>query len=150
LGKVKLGRRLVSFFERLGDGIRSIGFTRVLLGALLISAAMFTLQAASLWLLARAYGLEVSFAVGAAVFFITLFGTAVPVAPASIGTYQFFCVVALTLFGVERTAASGFSIVAYAILNVPLVVLGFFALSRCGMTLAAIKEKVRAAKAKVS
>jgi len=143
----KLGRRLSSVLERLGEGFRSIGFKGGLLSAFLITLTMFTLQAASLWFLMRAYGLQVPFGVGAGVFFITLFGTALPIAPAGVGTSQFFCVVGLTLLGVDRTAAAGFSIVSYVILNLPLLAIGLFALSRCGMTLAAVKEKLRAQRA---
>ncbi|HVP89905.1 MAG TPA: lysylphosphatidylglycerol synthase transmembrane domain-containing protein [Terriglobales bacterium] len=141
-GKVRI--KLSSLIERLGDGFRSIGFTRGLLGAFVISLLMYALQATSLWLLMMAYGLRLPFQAAVAVFFITLFGTAVPVAPAGIGTYQFFCVVALTLLGVGRTDAAGFSIVAYIFLNLPLLAVCLFALSKCGMTLASIKEKLRA------
>ena len=146
--KGKLGRSLSSVLERLGDGFRSIGFTRGLFGAFLISLLMFVLQATSLWLLMAAYGLRASFAVGAAVYFITLFGTAVPVAPAGLGTFQFFCVVGLALFNIDKTVAAGFSIVAYVILNIPLLAVCLFALSRCGMSLAAIKDKIKAYRAR--
>jgi uncharacterized protein (TIRG00374 family) len=144
----RLGRGLSRLLERLGDGFRSIGFTRRLLGAFLISLLVFALQVASLWLLMRAYGLRLSFGIGAAVFFITLFGTALPIAPAGIGTYQFFCVIGLTLCGVGKAQAAGFSLVAYVVLNAPLLAIGLFALSKCGMTLTAIKEKLRAQRAK--
>ncbi len=145
----RLGRRLVSVLERLRGGFRSIGLKRWTLGAFLISALMFTLQATALWFLTKAYGLEISFWVAFAVFFITLFGTAVPVAPAGIGTYQFFCVVGLTLLGVGKTTAAGFSIVSYVLLNVPILALALFSLSKCGMGMASIKEKVRIQKARM-
>ena len=145
-GKGGLRRRLASVSARLGEGFRSIGFSRGLAGAFFVSLAMFGLQALALWFLMRAYGLGLPFPVAVAVFFITLFGTAVPVAPAGIGTYQFFCVVALTLLGVDRTAAAGFSIVAYIFLNLPLLAVCLFALSRCGMTLSSIKERIGALK----
>jgi uncharacterized protein (TIRG00374 family) len=144
----RLGRRVASVLERLRDGFRSIGVTRWTLAAFLISLLMFTMQATALWFLTKAYGLELSYWVAVAVFFITLFGTAVPVAPAGIGTFQFFCVVGLTLLGVEKTTAAGFSIVSYVLLNVPILALALFSLSKCGMTMASIKEKIRIQKTK--
>ena len=77
------------------------------------------------------------------VFLIVHLGTMVPSAPSNIGTYQFFCVAALTLFGVGKTEAAGFSLVAFAILTLPALVIGFIALARTGMTLASIKETVK-------
>jgi hypothetical protein len=69
-------------------------------------------------------------------------GTAIPNAPANVGTYQFFCVVGLTLFGVEKTLATGFSVVVFLLLTVPLWIIGFFALSRSGMTLSTIRNEI--------
>jgi hypothetical protein len=91
----------------------------------------------------KAYGLNLPFWVGAAVFLIVHFGTALPNAPANVGTYQLFCVLGLTLFRVEKTTAAGFSIAVFVLLTVPLWAIGFFALGHSGMTLTTIKAKIR-------
>jgi uncharacterized protein (TIRG00374 family) len=136
-------RELKSLLERLGDGFRSIGLSRNFFLAFFVSLFFFVFQAFSFWFITKAYGLHFSFWVGAAILFIIIFGTALPNVPANIGTYQFFCVVGLTLFGVEKTAAAGFSIVAFALLTLPPLAIGFFALARSRMTLASIKEKIK-------
>ncbi len=91
-----------------------------------------------------AYGLSTPFWVGAVVFLIVHLGTAVPNAPANVGTYQFFCVIGLTMFGIEKTLATGFSVVVFVLLTIPLWVIGFFALSRSGTTLYTIRSEVNA------
>jgi glycosyltransferase 2 family protein len=136
-------RELKSLLERLGDGFRSIGLSRNFFLAFFVSLFFFVFQAFSFWFITKAYGLHFSFWVGAAILFIIIFGTALPNIPANIGTYQFFSVVGLTLFGVGKTAAAGFSIVAFAFLTLPPLAIGFFALARSGMTLASIKEKIK-------
>ena len=60
------------------------------------------------------------FATGLAVFIIVHLGTLVPGAPANVGSYQFFTVLGLTLFGVEKAAAAGFSFVVFTVLTAPL------------------------------
>ena len=70
-------------------------------------------------------------------------GTIVPSAPANVGTYQFFCILGLMLFGVGKTAATAISMVAFVILTLPLWALGLFAVSRCGMTLASLLGEIR-------
>jgi hypothetical protein len=69
-------------------------------------------------------------------------GTAIPGAPANAGSYPFFPVVGLTLFGVEKTRAAGFSVVVFVLLTVPLWVIGFFAIGRSGITVFAIRNQV--------
>ena len=83
----------------------------------------------------RAYGLDFSFLEGAAVLVIVTLGTTIPSAPANIGTYQFACVVGLTLLGVDKTTASGFSVVAFVILTIPLLAIGAVAFGRSGASI---------------
>jgi hypothetical protein len=60
-----------------------------------------------------------------------------------VGSYQFFCVLGLTIFEVEKTRATGFSIFAFLALTIPLAFLGFAALLRSGMSLRTMREKVK-------
>jgi uncharacterized protein (TIRG00374 family) len=131
------------FVGRLASGLRSIGLSRLFYGALAVSILMLGLQALSFWLIMWAYGLRLSFWIGAVVFLVVHLGTALPNAPANVGTYQFFCVVGLALFGVDKTLATGFSLVVFFLLTVPLWVLGFLALARSGMTLSTIRDEIK-------
>lgn len=99
---------------------------------LLWSLVLLTLQALAFWLVMRAAGLHLSLAVGVAVFLIVHLGTAIPNAPANIGSYQFFTVIGLTLFGVEKSLATGFSLVVFVLLTLPLLLLGSLAMATCG------------------
>jgi hypothetical protein len=63
-----------------------------------------------------------------------LLGTVIPLAPGNLGAHQFSTVLALSLFGVPRTEAAGFSIVVFTILTAPLMVIGFFACMSAGVT----------------
>jgi uncharacterized membrane protein YbhN (UPF0104 family) len=120
---------------RLRVELRSIGRTRGAPPAFALTLAQLLLQALSFWLVMRAYGLRLAPAAGAAVFLIVHLGTVVPGAPANVGTYQFFIVLGLTLFGMNKPAAAGFSLVVFTILTVPLWAIGFWALGRSGVTL---------------
>jgi hypothetical protein len=97
------------------------------------------LQADTFWLIMCAYGLRLSFSIGALVFMIVQLGTAIPNAPANIGSYQFFTVVGLTLFGIGKTQAAGFSLVVFALLTAPIWALGLLALAKSGATLYSLR-----------
>jgi uncharacterized protein (TIRG00374 family) len=137
LGSVK------STIGRIGEGLLQIGTFRRLFLPAIISLGIPGFQALSFWLVMQAYHLRLPFLAGAAAYWIVRFGTSIPNAPANVGSYQFFTVLALGLFGADKTAATGFSIVVFLILTLPLWALGLLALSRSGLTLAAIRADLR-------
>ena len=135
-------RRAGSVVTDLARGLKAIGLSRPFYLATIVSLFMLGLQAVSFWLVMWAYGLPLSLWLGAVVFLIVHLGTALPNAPANVGTYQFFTVVGLTLFGVDKTLATGFSVVVFVLLTFPLWILGFVALSQSGMTLLTIRKEI--------
>ena len=110
--------------------------------AFVLSLALLLLQGTSFWFVMLAYGLHQPFAAGIVVFLIVHLGTALPSAPANIGTYQFFTVLGLTLLGVDKTSAAGFSLVVFALLSAPLWALGFWAFGRSGLTLLGMRAEL--------
>jgi len=136
-------RLLSDFIRRLTAGISDIGASPALYFALLTTALILTFEIFAFWFVMRAYGLHVSVWAGAAVFLIVHLGTAIPNAPSNVGTFQFFTVLGLTLFGIDKTAATGFSVVVFLVLTIPLWLIGFWAISRTGLTLGQIRNEMR-------
>lgn len=84
------------------------------------------------WALMASCGILLSLGVAAAVMLIVRVGTAIPTTPGSIGPYQLFCVLGLGLFGVSKTAAVAFSVMAFAAITFPLLIGGAVAFLRAG------------------
>jgi glycosyltransferase 2 family protein len=135
LGKHRLGGRF--------RGLQAIGTGRTLAVAGALSFAFLAFQVVSFWLIMESYHLRLPLSAGAAVYLIVRLGTALPNAPANVGSYQFFTVLGLSLFGIEKTQATGFSVVVFILLTLPLWALGLVALSRTGMTLSMIRSDIR-------
>ena len=135
-------RWLYSLLGHLSDGIRKMGTSRSFYLAFGVSLIFLLTQALALWLVMWAYGLPLSFWAGLVVLLVIHLGTAIPNAPANLGTYQFFCIVGLTLFGIDKTRATGFAFVVFVVLTVPLWAIGFWALTSAGMTLAVIRTEI--------
>jgi uncharacterized protein (TIRG00374 family) len=131
----KMRQWISSNWRNFAVSLQQVSLSRVFYLAFGVSFFVIFLQALSFWLIMWAYGLQLSLWVGVAVFIIVSLGTAIPNAPANVGSYQFFTVLALSLFGVEKTAATGFSVVSFILLTVPLWLLGFLAITRNGMSL---------------
>ncbi|MGB8658605.1 MAG: lysylphosphatidylglycerol synthase transmembrane domain-containing protein [Candidatus Zixiibacteriota bacterium] len=133
---------LSSLIENLAGGIRNIGVSRYLFMAFFASSLILVFQIFSFWLVMWSYGLRLSLWIGAAVLLIEHLGTTIPNAPSNLGTYQFFVVVGLTLFGVDKTTATGFSVVVFIVLTVPLWAIGLLAVGRSGMTFKEIRGEI--------
>lgn len=133
---------LSSVVSHLARGLCEIGVSRSLHFAVALSAAMLACQALAIWFIMLAFGLKLGVLAGAVVVLIVRLGTAIPNAPANVGSFQFFTVLALGLFGVDKAVAAAFSIVDFFILTAPLWIVGLFALSRTGMGLRDIRAQV--------
>lgn len=131
-----------SFIAIVASGFREIAVSRQLWFAIPISLLMLGLQCLAFWMVMLGYGFNFSFWIGATVFLVVHLGTAIPNAPANLGSYQFFTVVGLTLFGVDKAVATGFSIVVFLVMTIPLWLIGFFALARTGMSLASVRAEL--------
>jgi uncharacterized membrane protein YbhN (UPF0104 family) len=109
-------------------------------------AAVFTsllipgCQVLGLWAMMRSYGLPLSFLGAVVVLLVINLGVSLPNAPANVGSYQFFCVLGLGVFDVEKTTAAGFSFFAFLALTIPFIFLGFAALLRSGLSLRSMRE----------
>jgi uncharacterized membrane protein YbhN (UPF0104 family) len=97
------------------------------------------MQSMAFWFVMKAYALPLNFWVGAAVFLIVRLGTAIPNAPANVGTFQFFVVAGLVFFGLDKATAAAFSIAVFMILTIPSWLIGSIALSRTGLTLTEVR-----------
>ena len=110
--------------------------------AVLLSLLMPFCQVLGLWAVMVAYSLNLPFLAAVVVVLIINLGVSLPNAPANVGSYQFFCVLGLSVFQVEKTTATGFSIFAFLVLTLPLFLLGFAALVRSGLSLHSMREKI--------
>jgi uncharacterized membrane protein YbhN (UPF0104 family) len=128
------------FIGRLLLGVGEIGVSGAALAAL-VSFGLPLLQTAAFWFVMQAAHLHLPFAAAAAVFVIVRLGTALPNAPANVGSFQFFTVLGLQLFGVEKAAAAAFSVSVFLVLTLPLWALGLWAILRCGVSLTELRGR---------
>lgn len=149
--EVKLGNKPESEEPRTGIrgklvdallALHTIGTAPSFYSAVMTSLLMPFCQILALWALMRSYHMHLPFVAAVVVLLIINLGVSLPNAPANIGSYQLFCVLGLSVFDVDSTTRTGFSIFAFLALTLPLVFLGFAALLRSGLSLHTMREKV--------
>ena len=128
--------------DKMAGGIRDIGKSRFFYSSFTVSLFLLVGQLLAYWLVMLAYGLRLSFWHGAVIFLIVHIGTAIPSAPSNVGTYQFFTVVGLTIFGIDKTLATSFSVVVFLILTIPLWAIGLLAFGRLGLSLKKVQTEI--------
>lgn len=121
------------------DEVRKIGRSHVLFGALAVSLLKFFVQCLAFLLVLWAYGLRFPVQVQLAIFIVAYVGMSIPSTPASVGVFQLFCIAGLEVFHVAKPVATGFSLLAFVVLTLPLSIAGFIALGQSGVTLKQIK-----------
>ncbi|HKV06230.1 MAG TPA: lysylphosphatidylglycerol synthase transmembrane domain-containing protein [Candidatus Acidoferrales bacterium] len=135
-------RRLPGRFMAVLTDLHAIGTSPSFYAAVLMSLLMPFCQVLGMWAVMRSYHLSLSLLAAVVVLLIVNLGVSLPNAPANVGSYQFFCVLGLSVFDVEKTSAAGFSFFAWVALTLPLVFLGFAALLRSGMSLRSMRAQV--------
>jgi uncharacterized protein (TIRG00374 family) len=132
-----------SLLERASQSLRGMARRKEFYWSLFVSLLLLIHQALAFWFVMLGCGFRLGFWVGSAVFLIVHLGTAIPNAPANVGSYQLFTVIGLTIFGVDKEAAASFSLVVFTLLTLPLLIVGFAAFSASGVSLWRIRREVQ-------
>ncbi len=140
------GNRIVRYFLQ---GLHALRSGRSLTGIIVISALVWTCEAASYLMLILGFALPIEGAsrIYAAIFALTAInlGNIVPTAPGFVGTFEGFAVLALTTFSsdVSKETAVALAAVAHAYQYVLITGPGLFFLWREGLSLRTVQESVR-------
>lgn len=131
-------------------GLHAMGTSPSFYLAVVASIGIPACQVFGLWAMMKSYGLPLSFMAAVVVLLVINLGVSLPNAPANVGSYQFFCVLGVSIFNIEKDTATGFSFFAFIALNLPFVFLGFIALLRSGISLRSMRQKVSSLPRQVS
>ena len=116
-------------------GMQVLPSPALLLTVFVVTMALWFLPILSSYIMIRAFDLHVPFSAAVVVFIFIGFGTALPNVPGMVGPYQYACVLALGLFGVDKVDALAYGLVLNAVQFLTIVVQGAIALPFAGVRL---------------
>lgn len=122
------------------DGMRILPNPRLLLVVFLVSLVLWFLPILSSYIMTLAFDLKVPFSAALVVFIFVGFGTALPNLPGMVGPYQYACILALELFGVNRVDGLAYGLVLNAVQFFTIIAQGLFALPIAGVSFADIRQ----------
>jgi hypothetical protein len=126
------------------EALHAMGNSRWFYASAGVSILYLILQVIPIYALARGYSLNLSLGEAAVALVILRLGTIIPQAPSNIGGFQFFTVVALRLFGVEKDAATGFATIMFFVVTVPLWLGGAIAAAMAGIRIKELQSHAHA------
>lgn len=127
-----------------GEGANGGGWGP-LAGALGLSTLTWGFVAGTYWLAAQSLSIDIRISESMLVAAVATLGTAIPSAPANIGTYEVATVVVLTALGVPAHEALAMALLAHAIVTVPFAITGAAAVAHLSISISAVAEEATAA-----
>lgn len=124
------------------QGLKQIGLGSRFFSAFGVSGLLHVVQALAFLSVLKACGIDLPVLAQIAVFLVVHLGIAIPNAPANVGTFQLFSVLGLTFFGIDKSSAAAFSVVAFAILTVPVLLIGLASTLYAGLTYSALRTEL--------
>lgn len=113
--------------ENLEKGLRSLDVLRIPWVGLRLQACSFLIIIMSIlvnYFVLLALGIALPIAGALFLLAVLQIGVAVPSTPGKVGVFQYLCILALSVFDVDRTAALGFGILLYLVVFLPPMLLG--------------------------
>lgn len=116
------------FIAGFNDGIKTVANPKNLIYVSLLSFVVWMLSAASVFCLLQAFNLPLKFLGALTLMLINVLGISVPAGPGMMGNFQYSCILALSLFGVDKNTAFDFSMGYYMVAVGSTVLIGLFCL----------------------
>jgi uncharacterized membrane protein YbhN (UPF0104 family) len=139
-GDVSLPRHWMARLRPAIEGIRQMANARTLALCATASLIQLGLQGFPYWALTKSCRLDLSVWAVIAVFIIVRAATAVPGAPGNAGLLQVACVLALGLFGIDKTRAMGFAALLFLVVTVPVLFGGAAVLAFTGVSIRELRR----------
>ncbi|MCX8072451.1 MAG: flippase-like domain-containing protein [Candidatus Binatia bacterium] len=139
----RVGEGLSRVVRAVLEGMRVLPDTRLLAQVFVLSLLLWFLPILSSWIVLKGFGFPVPFSAALLVFLFIGLATAIPNPPAMVGTFQYACVLALGIYGIEENAGLAFGLLLNALQVLTIVAQGIVGAMVLGLRWADIRRAGR-------
>jgi hypothetical protein len=137
------------WFNTLIDDLHLIGHSRYLYYSFIISGVYLLAQMIPIYALVQANDLDVPWAASFTMMVLLRLSSIVPQAPGNLGSFQWVTAQTLiVMFGMFAPLAKRFSLILWAVVTLPLIVIGCIALAITGISMTHLHRQATAAAGK--
>ena len=133
------------WFNTLIEDLHLIGHSRYLYFSFLVSGLYMFAQILPIYMLVQANRLPIPWTASFTMMVLLRLSSIVPQAPGNLGSFQWVTARTLIMFGLASGHAKRFSIILWAVLTIPLIVIGFVALALEGVNMTHLHKQATAA-----
>ncbi len=133
------------WFNTLIEDLHLIGHSRYLYFAFLVSGAFMLAQILPIYTLVLANGLSLPWTASFVMMVLLRLSSIVPQAPGNLGSFQWVAARTLIMFGLAAGHAKRFSLILWAVVTIPLILIGFIALALAGINMTHLHRDATAA-----
>lgn len=134
-----LATRLIQLVEGIRHGMGVLRSPKRASGVVLWSIIMWLVNAASFWVMFRAFALPVGFAGALLMQGVLVLGIAAPTTPGFVGVFEAIIKAVLLLFGVSSDGAVAYAVTYHFTTFLPIVLLGAWSLVRSSAQLGSLR-----------
>ena len=135
------------WFNTLIEDLHLIGHSRYLYYAFIMSGVYMMAQVLPIFMLIKANRLSVPWTASFTMMVLLRLSSVVPQAPGNLGSFQWVTARTLMIFGLATAHAKRFSLILWAVVTIPLILIGFIALALEGVSMTHLHRQAAAAAA---
>jgi uncharacterized membrane protein YbhN (UPF0104 family) len=139
-----LGMSWPRWLTTLIEDLHLIGHSRYLYLAFLVSGVYMFSQMIPIYATIRASGLPVPWTTAFTMMVLLRLSSIIPQAPGNLGSFQWVTARTLMMFGLASALSRRFSLILWAVLTLPLILIGFIALALEGVSLTHLHREAAA------
>jgi len=136
-----LRARLISIGHGISEGLAVLRSPWRIAWVIGLSLVFWLVNAASFWVMFRAFGIDAGFTGALLVQGALVLGISVPSTPGYVGPFEAAIVAVLELYGVPAATAFSYAITYHAATFLPIVLLGFWSLARTPIALRDLRRR---------
>ncbi len=133
------------WFNTLISDLHMIGHSRYLYFSFFVSGLYMLAQMLPIYLLVLANRLPVAWTASFTMLVLLRLSSIVPQAPGNIGSFHWVAARTLMMFGLAAGHARRFSLILWAVVTIPLIIVGFIALTFEGLNITHLQKQASAA-----
>ncbi len=133
------------WFNTLIEDLHLIGHSRYLYFSFLVSGLYMFAQILPIYMLVQANRLPVPWTASFTMMVLLRLSSIVPQAPGNLGSFQWVTARTLIMFGLASGHSKRFSIILWAVVTIPLIIIGFIAVALEGINMTHLQKQATAA-----
>jgi uncharacterized protein (TIRG00374 family) len=135
IARLEEGRWAIAggFIRQTMSGLQALGSRKAILLLALYTFLIWASNSVLLWLVLRAFHIEVPITAGILMTAVLNLGMAVPSTPGYVGVYDYLFVLMLDLYGIAKTPALAAGLAMHVIAFVPVTIIGIVYIARAGL-----------------